>query len=144
MSTSKDWPEPMMGPFQNAMQAYCSGLDTATRGFDPMLKSVVQANLEVFGLCSRRAQAYLEFPSRLGECHNPPELLAAQVRFWQTAFSQYQDSSRKVARVWMQALPELHKSMSKSGGKPERDYITVPEAQEPQRPDTGDRTRRAA
>ncbi len=133
-----------LGQFQHAMQAYSSGLDAVMHGFQPAMKPIMQANLEIFGLWTRRAQAYQEIPSRLAECRSPPDFYAAQMRFWQTAYNQYQDSSRKVVHVYMQAVPELQKSMARSDRKPERDYITVPEASEPQHPDSGNRNRRAA
>lgn len=132
MAMSNGRPDLMTGPCQNMMQAVFGGLDAAALSFDPVVRSAAQANLEAFGLASRRAQAYLEVPARLAQCRTPQDLLAEQMRFWQTAMAQYQDSSRKMVALWGQAVPELPIGKAdKAARKPARDYIMVPPQADP-------------
>ncbi|NJR42357.1 MAG: phasin family protein, partial [Akkermansiaceae bacterium] len=85
-----------VGPCQNMVQAYFGGLDAAAQGFEPVMKGMARMQLEMIGLASRRAQAYLEVSSRLAVVRTPQDLFSEQMRFWQTAFQQYSDSSRRV------------------------------------------------
>jgi hypothetical protein len=108
------------------MQACCGSLDTATRGFEPVAKSVAQANLELIGFWNRRAQAWLEMPSRYSQCRTPQDVFAENIRFMQTALAQYQDSSRKLMKFWAQAVPDIPLP-SPAKSKVERDYFSIPE-----------------
>ncbi len=124
--------EVFTGPCQHLMQAYAGGFDKASQCWDPVAKSLAQANLEVIGFWNRRAQAYLDIPTRLQQCRAPQDLVAEQMRFWQTAFTQYQDSSRKMMKLYAAAVPELPFAEPKRT-KPVRDYIAVPETEQPAR-----------
>jgi hypothetical protein len=106
----------------NLSQAYFGGFDTMVKGCEPALKGIGRWNLEVFGLTTRRAQAWLEMPARLGRCKTPTDLLSEQVRFWQTAAADYADSSRRLMAAWgaCAVMPKLN------GAQP-RDYITFAE-----------------
>lgn len=128
----------MMTGMPNLMQAYFGGMDTMTQSTDPYFKGIARLQLEAMGLMSRRAQAYLEIPSRLSQCRTPQDLFSEQMRFWQTAFQQYTESSRKMlaASNQMMVMPPTV-TQALGGGKPakrERDYINVPEAKAPQGP----------
>lgn len=142
MATSNGRGDAFMGPCQNMLNAYFGGLDTAAQGLEPAVKSVARANLEVIGFWNRRAQAWLEIPGQLSRCRTPQDLFTAQTQFWQTAFSQYQDSTRKVMALYSQAVPGVLAGAA-AARKPERDFITFPEppAAEPHRSEAG---RRAA
>src|SRR6185369_13186465 len=114
------------GPLGNLSQAYFCNLDTMLRGYEPALKGISRWNLEVFGLTARRAQAWLEVGSRLSRCKTPVEVLSEQGKFWQTAASDYVESSKRLAAAWSQCASAAKLN---GGGQP-RDYITFPEPQE--------------
>lgn len=138
---NKNAAELFSGPCQHMMQAFAGGLDTASQSWDPVVKSLAQVNLEVIGYWNRRAQAYLDIPAQLQQCRAPQDVAAAQMRFWQTAFTQQQDSSRKIMKLYAAAVPDLPSTEPKRS-KPARVYITVPETDQPV-PTAGD-GRRAA
>lgn len=118
--------EPFSGPCQHMMQAWFGGFDKAAQSWDPVAKGMAQASLEVIGFWNRRAQAYLDVPSRLQQCRSPQDFAAEQMRFCQTAFTQYQDSSRKLMMIWANSVPDLPFAEAKRS-RPERDYITINE-----------------
>lgn len=118
-----------LGPYQHMMQSYFGGLDNAAQGYEPAMKGMARAQLEMMSLASRRAQAYLEIPSRLAACRTPQDLLSEQMRFWQTAFQHYSEGSRRVmtAMTSMAQPPNFADAQSKPRA---RDYLSVPETQE--------------
>jgi hypothetical protein len=120
------------GPFKNMFETYCSGMDMAAQGFEPWFKAVTGSNLELLSLMSRRAQAYMEFPTCVGNCRTPQDLVDEQVRFWQTAFRQYAESSQRAMNAWTTTVSLLGGTLTPWAitGKPERDFITFPEPQE--------------
>jgi hypothetical protein len=90
------------GPFFAPMQAYFGNLDSMSQSMSP-LKGVARSQLELMGFFSRRTQAYMEIPSRMQQCRTPQDLLNEQARFWQTAFEQYAETSRRMMEAWSQA-----------------------------------------
>ena len=88
------------GPLGNLSQAYFGGLDKMVKGCEPALKGVGRWNLELFGLMTRRSQAWLEMPARLGRCKTPVEVFGEQMRFWQTAAADYADGWQRLAAAW--------------------------------------------
>jgi hypothetical protein len=84
------------------MHAYFGNLDSMSQSMSP-LKGIARSQLELMGFFSRRTQAYMEIPSRLQQCRTPQDLLNEQARFWQTAFEQYAETSRRVVEAWSQA-----------------------------------------
>jgi hypothetical protein len=116
-----------LGPFQNMIETYFAGLDNSARNLEPFYKGVARWQLEAIGLASRRAQAYLEIPSRLAQCRTPQDVFAEQSRFWHNAFEQYSDSSRRLAAAWAQMTTMPMPGPSRTSGARERDYITFPE-----------------
>lgn len=52
-------------------------------------KISARMQIEAMALMARRAQAYMELPQTLAQCHNPQDILTEQVRFWQIAQRQY-------------------------------------------------------
>ena len=122
-----------MGSLQAPFHMYFSGLDSMAKGMGPM-KGMARAQLEMMGLMSRRAQAYMEFPSRLSRCRSPQDLMQEQMVFWQTAVQQYQESSQKIMAAWSQSLTNsmppassLAPSFATPSTRCERDYIAFPE-----------------
>lgn len=118
------------GSTENPFEFYFAGLENFTQGFGPM-KGMARAQLEMLGLMSRRAQAYLEIPSRLSRCRSPQDLMSEQMRFWQTAFQQYSESTYKIMDAWGQAVASA--GTAQPFGAPQRrqrDYIAFPDARE--------------
>jgi hypothetical protein len=91
------------------------------------MKAMARWQLEAMGLMSRRAQAYMEIPSRMSRCRTPQDLMAEQVRFFQTAFQQYQQSSQRMLEAWTQMAPA---SNGKASSAAARDYITFADPKE--------------
>ncbi|MFV0369745.1 MAG: hypothetical protein ACK5KM_14930 [Hyphomicrobiaceae bacterium] len=60
----------------------------------------VRSQLELQGLMFRRAQAYLELPSRMAQCRTMQDLMAEQQRFFQTCLGQYSQSSQQIMSTW--------------------------------------------
>jgi hypothetical protein len=116
--------DPMTGPTQNLFQTFCTGLDAAGLGLEPMMKAAARHNAEMLSLMSQRAQAYFEIPSRLTQCRTMQDIMTEQSRFWQTMARQYTESSQRMLTAWTTAGREAKKSSL------ERDYITFPEPQE--------------
>lgn len=115
------------GSFENPFQLYFSALENTAQSFGPM-KGVARAQIEMMGLMSRRAQAYLEIPSRLSRCRSPQDLMNEQMRFWQTAFQQYSESSHKVMEAWGQAFASMPSATTfASQPRRQRDYISFPD-----------------
>jgi hypothetical protein len=90
------------GPFFAPMQTYFGNLDSMSQSMSP-LKGIARSQLELMGFFSRRTQAYMEIPSRMQQCRTPQDLLNEQARFWQTAFEQYAETSRRMMEAWSQA-----------------------------------------
>jgi hypothetical protein len=134
------------GPFGAIFQNYVSALESfgqsnpsplaSLPGFDPQaaatqvtapFKAVGRCQLEVLGLANRRAQAYMQVPTRYAQCRTPQELINEQMAFWRTASEQYADSSRKITEAWTQAFPwavtPWMRGVSEAT-QTERDYIS--------------------
>ncbi|MDO9382532.1 MAG: hypothetical protein Q7T86_06670 [Hyphomicrobiaceae bacterium] len=90
------------GPFFAPMHAYFGNLDSMSQSMSP-LKGIARSQLELMGFFSRRTQAYMEIPSRMQQCRTPQDLLNEQARFWQTAFEQYAETSRRMMEAWSHA-----------------------------------------
>jgi len=101
-----------------------SGLDVAVKGYEPILKGIGRWNLELFALMTRRSRAWLGVPTRLGQCRSPQELAYEQLRFWQTAASDYTEAAQRMVAAFGAAMPELSSIA-------QRDYITVEQPSTP-------------
>lgn len=118
-----------LGNLENPMQLYFEGLEKMAQGMSPA-KGVARAQIEMMGLMSRRAQAYLEIPSRLSRCRSPQDLVTEQMRFWQMAFQQYSETSHKVMESYRQGFAAAAANTSTGFTKPaprQRDYISFPD-----------------
>lgn len=128
MSSTNQWPFSGLGLFQNLFQNHnFGGMPAMPQGPDQLMRGFARWQLEVQGLMTRRAQAYLELPGRMAQCRTPQDLMQEQQRFWQSCFEQYAESSQRIMAAWTQMLqmPQM------PGGEPQprsRDYLSFPEA----------------
>ena len=130
------------GMFGSPLQMYFSGLNQMSENMGPM-KGFARWQLEVAGLMSRRAQAYMEIPSRMSRCRTPQDLMSEQMRFWQNAFQQHSESSKKIMDAWTQMMTPM--SFQPAGNqKRERDYISFNDPKDANGQARGPRDRRAA
>ena len=113
-----------LGPFENYFHAYSSSLDTAAQTFEPVFKGMARCQLEVLGLMSRRAQAYLDLASSMTRCRGPQDFASASLQFWQTAFQHYTDSSRQITAACAQMATAPMGLAACGGAHGRRDYIT--------------------
>jgi len=72
-------------------------------GMGPMKALTIQ-QMELMTFFSRRAQAVLGIPQRLSRCRTAADLVNEQTRFWQTAMSQFQDATTRIASAWSEAF----------------------------------------
>jgi hypothetical protein len=112
------------GPFGNLSQVYFGGLDNMAKGCEPALKSIGRWNLELVGP-TRRSQAWLEIPVRLGRCRTPVDVFNEQMKFWQTATADYADGWRRLTAAWGACA-----MVPKPNGAETRDYMTFSEPKE--------------
>lgn len=123
--------------FSDVGQPNFGGLDNMVKGWEPAMKGLGRFNLELAGLMTSRARAWLEIPARLSQCKTPQDLINEQLRFWQTAASQYAVGSHRLfATLGVSGVPNLLNGDGRQG--PHRDLISFPETQEPT-PSTGPR-----
>lgn len=119
------------GNLENPMQLYFEGLEKLTQSMSPF-KGVARAQIEMMGFMSRRAQAYLEIPSRISRCRSPQDLMNEQMRFWQTAFQQYSETSHRVMEAYRQGMTAAANNAAPaaftSSAPRQRDYINFPDA----------------
>lgn len=122
---NKDNPFTGFGPFQNMFQPFDPSSFTAPVGVEQMMRGFTRGQLESQQLLARRAQAYLELPGRMSQCRTPQDLMQEQMRFWQTAFQQYSESSRRILSAWSQPTP-APKTDGRAEERPkqQRDYLS--------------------
>lgn len=132
--------------YQNVFLPLFGGFDVLAQSYyEPVFKGFARWQLELLTLSSRRAQAYLELPSRLAQCRTPQDLANEQMQFWQTAYHQYTESAQR-ALVAVSQIGGAVPGSSSAARPRERDYMTVPEPKEPaaQPPRYQERERRVA
>lgn len=121
--------DPNAGPFVNLSQAYYGGLDALAKGYEPMLKSIGRWNLEVMGLMTRRARAWLEMPARVSQCKSPQDLLREQLQFWQTAAHDYSEGAQRLTVAFGALVPPAFNGVLSGKAVPQaRDYINFPDS----------------
>ena len=81
---------------------------------------------ETLSLMTRRAQAYVDLPRMLAQCHSPEDLLTEQVRFWQIAQRQYAASYERTLAALPAGLEMAQASAAAPAGA-RRDYMVVSE-----------------
>jgi hypothetical protein len=140
--------DPKSGPLENMSQAYFAHLDRINQAYEPALKGIGRYNLELAGLTSRRAQAWIDIPSRLGRCKTPQDLWGEQTKFWQTAMAQYTESWQRMAAALgaSSVLPGLNGAFGGKTAESKRDIITFADAPEQAEDEAGPKggRRRAA
>lgn len=123
---------------QKTMSGWFGG--AAAPGVQAWLSAVTRGNLELMGLASRRTQAMMELPSRLATCRTPQDLMGEQMRFWQTAASQYSEGYTRAMQAYQAAVPMASafavetrdaKANGKAADRRERDMLSFPDAREP-------------
>lgn len=95
--------------FKNNSLEYCALHDALDRYYAPMFgetetdksdwKAPVRAQLEMWGLASRRARATLELSGQLATCRSPAGVIAAYTNYWQGAFHDCAESTRRIAEA---------------------------------------------
>jgi CelD/BcsL family acetyltransferase involved in cellulose biosynthesis len=137
--------DPVAGPFGNLNQAWCSGLDQLTKSYEPTLRNVGRINLELMGLMTRRAQAWLQIPTSASHCKTPQDLFSEQLKFWQAAAQDYTEGARRLSATFASlAGPGFGAAWGKTAvTATPRDYITFPEPK-PNASDPPNHDRRAA
>jgi phasin protein len=131
--------------FQQVFQPYLGGFGALAQAYEPLFKGLARWQLEVLTLSSRRAQAYLEMPSRLAQCRTPQDLAGEQMRFLQTAYQQYTECAQRGLFALTQ-LGGLASGAATTEAPRERDYMTVSEPKEAPTPPrfTTERERKVA
>lgn len=117
-----------LGPFQ----AFFHGLSASEPSptalpVEHMMRGFARCQLEVQGLVSRRARAYVELPSRLTDIHTTQDLIQEQTRFWQTAMQQYAECSQRIMSTWMQSMQPSAAAEEGQARAPVRDYLAPSE-----------------
>ncbi|HXF55377.1 MAG TPA: hypothetical protein VNK52_14785 [Hyphomicrobiaceae bacterium] len=143
----QNWLDPKS--LQASTQGLFNGIDKVSESFEPWFKAVARCQLEAIGLASRRAQAYMELPAKLGACRTPQDLAREQIGFWQTAFAQYAESCGRMFDTCRALTPPWSLFSAggerKEPGKRERDYMSVRDSEEEQeQAAAGKSSRRAA
>lgn len=132
------------GPVHGLFQMYFGGLEAMGQAYDPFVKGVARAQLEVVSLMSRRAQAYFEIPSRLSQCRTPQDIADEQIRFWRIAYEEYAQSMGRITEAMASfSAPPFGIMVPDDEADNGRDYITFPETKRRPRAQRG-KERRAA
>lgn len=117
-----DFDSKAFGPFGPLFQTYASALESFGRAYgvanpfsseaDPQdlpqrmsgpLKAAARSQLAWLALVNRRAQAYMQVPTRLAQCRTPQDVMNEHMAFWRTASEQYTESYRKMFDAWTSA-----------------------------------------
>ena len=126
MSSATQTPCSGLGIFQNMFHAP-NFAATAVQAPDEIMRGFARWQLELQGLMFRRAQAYLELPSRMSQCRSPQDLMAEQQRFFQTCMQQYSETSQQIMCAWAQILQGPSVAGSAKNAAPKHDYLAFPE-----------------
>jgi hypothetical protein len=116
------------GRSENAIfERLVASTEQATKSVGPMVTGAMRANMELASLVGRRAQAYLNLPNTLAECRGPQDLIAAQTKFWQTAFEDYSTCNRRIVAAMSASNSVTPASEEAGAGRRERDTLTFPD-----------------
>ena len=88
------WSQMWLGPFGSVQQSA-----------EPALKGLTSAQQEAMALAARRTQAWLELPTKIVGCKGPQDVVATSTAFWQSAASDWQETSRRLMSAWGAAVP---------------------------------------
>jgi hypothetical protein len=121
--------DPQCGPFGNLWQTYSNALDLMAKRSEPAALRAGRLGCELMALSLRRAQAWLEMPARLGACRTAPDLLRAQIAFWQAANADYADGSQRLLAALLSTQATSPSTPDPQGRQP-RDYIAMADVKE--------------
>lgn len=118
-----------LGLFQSFFQAphFNDFAGAAQQAPDQMMRGIARWQLEMQSLMVRRAQAYLELPTRISQCRSPQDLMEEQRRFMQTCYNHYSESTQHAMRAWMQMFQMPLETNTIGDQKADRDYLSFPE-----------------
>ena len=81
--------------FQTAFET----IDMTSGFWQPMLKAMGRAQMEMVGLQARQAQAFVHWTHQLMRPLTPFDVVNASLQFWQTTTQQYSDAAPRVAEA---------------------------------------------
>lgn len=115
------------GSWQAMCEAYFASPMAQSDETERKFKGIGQCQLELWGLTSRRMQACLGMPSRLARCRTPMDVLNVQAQFWEAAFLQGAESTRRMANA-LTAEPDVARTtrVDTTFDERERDLISLP------------------
>jgi len=73
--------------------------------FEPIMRNVARANLELIGWMGRRARAAAEMPRQLVRCETPQDLLSEQGRFLQEMMRDFTGTTTRLLSMWTGDMP---------------------------------------
>ena len=120
-------------PFEAWNQMWLGAFGNAQKSLEPASNGAVTAQKELLDFATRRSQAWLALPTELAACKAPQDLAQASTRFWQSATSDWTAASQRMMTVWTSALP------TGTGLTSARDHVTLQDAPETKRGETGSR-----
>ena len=121
-------------PANSMFLAYFTALEAASVAFTPM-KSVARAQAEMIGFMSRRTRACFEAPAQLISCRNPQDVLHEQMRFWDLAAEQYNETSKRIVEAWTPVAAAVDEAEKPAVPVTRtHDYIEFPVAKRSRRP----------
>lgn len=88
-------------PFVPGAASTASPLASGQHAAADMMRGATKMQLEMWALSSRRAQAFLELPSRMATCKTPTDLAQEQARFARVAYENYTDAAKRMTQAWM-------------------------------------------
>ena len=112
-------------PINNPFQFYFGGLEALGQAYDPFVKGIARTQLEMFGFFNRRAQAYMQMPTRVAQCRTPQDLTNLQTQFWRSAYEDYSQSVGRVTSALAACAPNLAALSQEALSA--RDYIAFPD-----------------
>ncbi|MGI9521163.1 MAG: hypothetical protein ACR2PG_05885 [Hyphomicrobiaceae bacterium] len=80
-------------------QSYGAASSVLTENAEPFANAVIGAQFALLGLMSRRAQAYMAWPTRVASCRTPQDIVSAQQNFWQTCVADYGQAGQAIGDV---------------------------------------------
>lgn len=67
-----------------------------------LTQAMVQANVEVAALVSRRSRACIDFPAHLSKCQTPQQFVAQQSQFIREMLHDYQAAHDRIMKAWFE------------------------------------------
>jgi hypothetical protein len=111
----------------NGFGAAAQGPEAAIERATGATKNLARVQLELMGLATRRAQAYMQVPTQLARCRTPRDVADEQMAFWRTAMEHYVGSSHRLMEAWTGMVPAMcalgGTGRGATGEQRERDYI---------------------